>query len=261
MKEELPVLHIVEHDNEEPLQTEQSANSLFKFVNQAEFLYNMLRNKAVIPRYYGENVEYLDIGHKTIWYPMACFCDINIHRVYKHADFYGNFGIAFSKKWGLSRGIQPVQYINNESLLCKDLSTAFYYSINAEDNLASDYLLSQMLFIKPVQGKMPRNDKEVQKNFTDECEWRFVPYVSSIGLPLAVTEENAPCVGNLNITLERTNACWLNFEYSEIKYIILPSEEWIDGLIEVVDGLGLQEGEIRRLFSKILFINNAKEDF
>lgn len=261
MKEELPVLHIVEHESVEPLQTEQSANSLFKFVNQADYLYSMLKNKAIVPRYYGENVEYLGIGHKTIWYPMACFCDINIHRIYKHADFYGKFGIAFSKKWGLSKGIQPVQYMNNESPLCKDLTSAFQYSLEAEDNIASDYLLSQMLYIKPVQGKMPRNDEEVEKNFTDECEWRFVPDVSSIDLPLAVTEDYAPCVDDLNKTLERTNACWLSFEYSEIKYIILPNEDWLDGLIMVVDEIGLEEREIRRLFSKILFINNAKEDF
>lgn len=51
MREELPVLHIYEHDNDEPLQTEQSANSLFKYVNQADYLYSMLKNKAVIPRY------------------------------------------------------------------------------------------------------------------------------------------------------------------------------------------------------------------
>lgn len=64
MKEELSVLHIFESDEVEPFQTEQSANSLFKFVCHADYIYDMLINKAIVPRYYGETMSTWVLGIK-----------------------------------------------------------------------------------------------------------------------------------------------------------------------------------------------------
>lgn len=39
----------------------QSANTLFNFMKRKEYLINILRKKALIPRYCLENIEYLNI--------------------------------------------------------------------------------------------------------------------------------------------------------------------------------------------------------
>lgn len=103
----------------------QSANTLFRFFTKKEYLFNVIKNSALNPRYYVENVEYLNIERKKVAYPMICFCDINLHKISGHIDFYGKYGIAFSKEWGKMKGIQPIQYINPNSILSKDFSEVF----------------------------------------------------------------------------------------------------------------------------------------
>ena len=54
------------------------------------------------PRYCEEDIRYLKISNlKRMAYPMKCFCDINIHKLTEHLDWYGYYGLAFSKEWGM----------------------------------------------------------------------------------------------------------------------------------------------------------------
>ena len=63
----------------------------------------------ISPRYCVEDISYLKIPKlKRIAFPMKCFCDINMHRLDVHLGWYGYYGLAFSKEWGMSRGIQPI---------------------------------------------------------------------------------------------------------------------------------------------------------
>ena len=167
----------------------QSADTLFHFVDKLEYLLPAIEQFALIPRYCTENIDYLQIAINKIAYPMLCFCDINLHKMQDHISFYGGYGIAFSKKWGIDKGIQPVQYVNPKSILKDDFKKAFEDSLCAEtENSAQDFLLTQMYYLKPIEGTMDRNEELVSKNFTDECEWRFIPNVKAIELPQAVSE-------------------------------------------------------------------------
>ena len=103
----------------------QSANTLFHFVKKLDYLITSIKNSALFPRYYPEDIDYLEVGIKQVAYPMVCFCDINFHKLHDHIQFYGGYGIAFSKDWGLKRGIQPIQYINPKSSLRCDFGQAF----------------------------------------------------------------------------------------------------------------------------------------
>ena len=86
----------------------------------------MLKNKMISPRYCSEDIEYLKIdGIKKIAYPMRCFCDINLQKLDYHMSWYGNYGIAFEKSWGMQNDIQPVHYLNENSTLRKDISDTF----------------------------------------------------------------------------------------------------------------------------------------
>lgn len=240
----------------------QSANTLFRFFKEPKYLFEALKRRALIPRYYGENVDYLNIGFRQIAYPMVCFCDITVHRLGDHMSLYGGYGIAFSKEWGIKKGIQPLEYVNSNSILCKDFSAAFSAAMQAEEESpAVDFLLTQMLFMKPIEGTMPRDKGEIKKNFTDECEWRYVPHVSALGLPPALTDSEIAGVGVLNATLSDNECCWLHFDYTDVKYIILQNEEDFSALCDVIDAVVDDEIVRRKLFSKVILWSEAREDF
>ena len=102
------------------------ADTLFTFTRKLEFLIPYIKNKMISPRYCVEDISYLKIRNlKKIAFPMKCFCDINLHRIAEHLAWYGYYGLAFSKEWGMKKKIQPIQYINPDSDLRKDFSSAF----------------------------------------------------------------------------------------------------------------------------------------
>ena len=248
-------------DNYSP--PKQSANTLFRFFRKFDYLVRTLENGALIPRYYGENVDYLEIGFHQISYPMICFCDITVHRLSEHMNLYGDYGIAFSKSWGISNGIQPLQYINKHSLLRHDFTEAFLSAISSNgEGPAVDFLLSQMLYIKPIEGTMPRDGMDLPKNFTDECEWRYIPKVTPIDLPQIVTEDESASIGVLNKTIENNDCCWLKFDLADIKYIILPSEEDVERLCNIINEIIVGDENLKhRIMTKIILWCDAKEDF
>lgn len=78
------------------------ADTLFTFTTQLEYLIKTIENRMVSPRYCEEDLHYLKIrGLKKIAYPMKCFCDINMHKLEDHLSWYGYYGLAFSKEWGM----------------------------------------------------------------------------------------------------------------------------------------------------------------
>jgi hypothetical protein len=256
------IARVEKRDNINYIPPKQSANSLFRFFDKPQYLFQALKKTALFPRYYPENVDYLKIEFKQIAYPMICFCDINIHRLGEHLDLYGKYGIAFSKTWGIGEGIQPLQYINHNSVLRKDFSSAFESAMKSEgDDLLSNYLLTQMYYMKPIVGTMPRNSEDISRNFTDEKEWRYIPDVTTIDLPQVITEDSIASIGVLNETISNYDSCWLKFEAGNVKYIILQDSEELDELCSVLDESIEDDNIKRKLISKVIIWDEAKEDF
>lgn len=239
----------------------QSADTLFHFVDRLDYLLPIIEKSAIIPRYCTEDIDYLKINKDKIAYPMVCICDINLHKMQEHISFYGGYGIAFSKKWGIEKGIQPLQYINPKSLLRQDFSEAYQYAYQAETSTpAQDFLLSQMFYFKAIDGTMERNGDTVQKNFTDECEWRFIPDVSSIALPQAIDEDDLFVKEVLNKTLAGAEKCWLQFNADDVKYIILNSTEEFAKVSEVIKSKKLGTSESDKLISKVIIWSEIWRD-
>lgn len=241
----------------------QSANTLFHFIEKLDYLLLALENLSIIPRYCIEPVEYLEIGFNNIAYPMICFCDINLHKIDKHMEFYGGYGIAFSKEWGIAKGIQPIQYLNEYSYLKNDFSKAFNVAIKSEDNNESqNFLLSQMHYFKPIAGDIERNEKTVEKNFTDECEWRFVPTVEVDGLPPILTNPEILEKETLNKSLRYATNTWLKFSVDDIKYLILQNRSDIDEVTSLIFRKKLFDtASMHILLSKIIIWDESREDF
>lgn len=250
------------------------ADTLFTFTTELKYLLPTLKNTMISPRYCEENIEYLKIrGLKRIAYPMKCFCDINLHRLGEHLSWYGYYGLAFSKEWGMRNGIQAIQYINPKSNLRKDFSKAFTSALKVNMNKETveqrnmkNYLLHEMMFYKPYDGKMKnRNtDKNEKKCFTDECEWRFIPDVTVVGFEQAYFDENilnAGVLQELSNALEGIERISLQFQYSDLKYIIVKDEDDFKQLVEEIKGYSVDEQIKYELISKIIIWDTSKEDF
>ena len=255
---------------------------MFHFMPKARFLYKALEVRALFPRYCRENITYLNlqVNYHTLTevaYPEKCFCDIPLHEVCDHIKKYGAFGIGFRKSWGIDKGLQPIQYVNENSNLIKDFQKVFRKATEVTDEneiaqFLSNYLVSYMLYIKPLTGEnQNRITNEVENIYLpDEFEWRYVPDLESKEMD-SILFDNDICkkddnhvllIDKYNNALEKLESTWLKFEYSDIKYITVKDYSNREELINMIQNIdGLDEKEKLILISKIIVLSEAEEDF
>ena len=240
----------------------QSANSLFHFMNDERWLLNKIRDKALKPRYTLEDVSFLKLPNiEKMYYPMICFCDINLHRIQPHYDQYGPYGIAFSKKWGIEKGIQPIHYLNQHGEYLKEFKQAFDEGMGIADvNVLKDFWLETLRFIKPMQGCNICHGEKTELNFMDECEWRFVPTGGENALLPAIVAKNHFDIKSHNDALENDSKYWITFNYSDIKYLILPDQEKALMLMKYCKDIGIPEIDRDILYTKIINWQDFRED-
>lgn len=240
-----------------------SSNVLCNYMKEQRFLNMILQNKAIIPRYVIEPVDYLGIdGLSQICFPMTCFCDIPFSKVSSHMSRYGEYGIGIDKDVMLRmHRIQPVHYINSNSPLMDSFKKAFnmYYKngkklIEGEEELL-DYLHDTLLFMKPIWSPNIEENGSVQPYiYQDECEWRFIPldnFPKELHLILLPQETSEKGKNEYSKTLANHKECWLCFEWSEVRYIMVPDESAAKRTIDTILNLNIGEDEKYLLISKM----------
>lgn len=252
----------------------QSANVLFKFMNKLDYLQDILLKKAILPRYYEERIDYLNIHNiNKIAFPMSCFCDIHLNKLVPHMINYGSYGIGLSKEWGIQKGIQPIKYINPKSGLCADFAELFGEALSSNKNEReilnkyNNYLLHDLFYMKPLIGEMISGDGDVKKrNFHDEKEWRFIPNVNNVktDLPLVLSQQlmNPNSYSIHSEGIKHCSDLWLKFEFEQIKHIIVSYKNERLKLINFIieNNIG-DKYEQYILFSKIIVFDELKEDW
>ncbi len=299
----------------------QSANTLFHFMKREQWLKDILSRRAIVPRYCVENIEYLRICDGETAFEEAailqkCFCDIPFHKLMQtfslcgegeafecldaddkfkaannntHPDFYGEYAIAFSKKWGESHNLQPIHYLNKESSHTRDFTKTFEMVLGEEEisDTYVDDILNRLAFIKPLRGIMNRqfkrkDGKEVTirfwKNFHDEKEWRFVPdseCLQALGIEKVIANPNvikhaeALDETNESIESEQWKQLWIEYTYDEIRYILVPDANARINIITFILALPEEkfnvpeqaELEKQILISKILVLDEIRKDW
>lgn len=299
----------------------QSANTLFHFMTKFKYLEEVLKKKAIIPRYCKEDLEYLNIEGEEgsfieVFVLQKCFCDIPFHKLtenfqlqatgdnylnlseseklrlqnkYTHPDFYGEYAIAFSKRWGEKNNLQPIHYLNEHSQYTKNLSNLINQILKLDDvsDAYADDVLNRLSFVKPLRGIMKRKFKrddgsdveiDFQKNFHDEQEWRYVPSVDVasalqkdivIANPYLLKMNGKGVDISAGLSEERCNSLWLKYSYEDIRYIIVPDGnariDIINTIMSISDdkfsnqlNLALQK---YILISKILVLEEIRKDW
>ena len=208
-----------------------------------------------------------------------------IEKEVSHPELYGKYAIAFSKQWGERNKLQPIHYLSEFSESVVAFSELFKNMISKDDlsEDIADSLIKWMCFLKPIHGAMPRRysgeDKfsyEIYKNFHDEHEWRFVPFninetdshfEALIANSKIIKSDMLKTLSNA-IAETRFKNAWIKYEYSDVRYIIVPDYssriEIINTILNLDNDSFTEEDanfEKSTLISKILVLEEVKKDF
>lgn len=113
-----------------------------------------------------------------------------------------------------------------------------------------------LMFYKPYSGVC--NEKE--KCFADECEWRYVPNVTTENnLPQIITNNLELKDGYLNELSNYIKKFAISFKPDDVKYIIIEKENDLCQLIKELKKM--KEEDCYQLLSKVIIWDESEGDF
>lgn len=267
-----------------------SSNCLFHFTNSADKLIKILEN-SLVAHYCLENFDMFHFTEEKsdidleLAVPMVCFCDIPLSKVKYHLSFYGNFGIGFTKEWGIENGVSPILYIDKKSATTTTIQDAIFYLMSIKKgiymgdkeqyenekyiNEAYLKILRLIRYVKPYQGKFWRSSQYISDvRFYDEREWRYVPDIRINEQGLKPWIEKSDFIDDVkkstfHAKLAKIKEYRLDFTPDDIKYIIVDNEEQILSIIDALELLGdrYDNETIKKLSSRVLTRQQIIADF
>lgn len=239
-----------------------SSETLFHFTTKPDYLFKILEN-CFTPRYYPEVIDIKGMTKSEIAIPMVCFCDIPLSQIKNHIDTYGEYGIGMSKNWAKKNNLNPVIYLEKDSILTSSIVSEIKATIK-NGNIDKSKILNVIRYIKSYQGEFRRKGKIITGvKFYDEREWRYVPKSDSkLKFWLTAKELVDDAIlaeGNLKL-----QDFTLDFEIDDIKYIIIKNESEIPTMISAMKHIKSKKydaKEIEILISRIITTEQINRDF
>ncbi|MFY7730459.1 MAG: abortive infection system antitoxin AbiGi family protein [Flavobacterium sp.] len=96
-----------------------SSNTLFHYTKSLSNLKSILQHRFKLA-YCKEEITIGNEKHVG-YYPMVTFCDIPLSLANKHIKKYGNYAIGLKKEWGVTHRLNPVIYLDSNSLISEDI--------------------------------------------------------------------------------------------------------------------------------------------
>ncbi|MDH0185933.1 abortive infection system antitoxin AbiGi family protein [Stenotrophomonas sp. GD03993] len=168
---------------------------------------------------------------ESLHVPMVSFCDIPFSQIKNHINSYGCYGVGLSKEWAIRNGLNPVLYVQDNSMLAKSYYALMTFLHAKEEAGEIDKAPRRMgvdivRYIKNYEGMLARkNRKPVRYRFSDEREWRYVPEYSDKYESVYIPEDFVVK------TAVRANAdlrgLSLTFEPDDISYIVIARDSEI----------------------------------
>lgn len=235
-----------------------STKEIFHFT-KFEFLKSILKAKSFVPRYNLEFTHLLSGGNRTatiLPIPMVCFCDIPFELSFNHRARYGNAGIALSEKWKTENGLNPIMYIQKDSELAKVITNLT--ECVSEDFIplikdSNDFRIHRTLpkiannlryltyFIKQTENSLHESIEYEGKirtierrKFYDEKEWRYIPFQAESNDDLFLKIWDFDKKDKLEQANDKMIEYKLNFEFSDIKYLVVENEKEKKEIIDIL---------------------------
>ena len=163
-------------------------NSLFHYTKRLDDIISILTSGKLIPNYCSEDLSTKANPNYIIGIPQICFCDIPVSMSDLFVKNYGKYAIGLKKEWGIKNGCNPIQYINNESIID---GIVFYHSMwakykatwtnnpdNIGERLSQNWMESDSHMARNhMFGFIKKYISEWQgKDYCnyDENEWRYI---------------------------------------------------------------------------------------
>lgn len=215
-----------------------SSNALIHFTNSKHKLKSIFEQNFRLG--YCKEAPVLGGAGTACHVPMVSFCDIPLSQVKGHISKYGNYGIGLTRDWGIRNRLNPVLYLEPQSLLSESYRIAANYflgqaALEKERVARSDQYsravvaLGELLsYTKNFQGTLRRRDGTVIENyrFADEREWRYVlPSIGGI-TPIMSEERFDSPEGQAQVR-QIIESQRLVFHPNDIKYVIIKDESEI----------------------------------
>lgn len=230
-----------------------SSRNLFHFTDTEDHLIDILKN-GFLPRYCLEKGWSSSIDFAVL---MVCFCDIPLTQIAKHVDFYGKYGIGVSKSWAGNYKITPVQYIASKSKEFNSIGRVLTKLKNKEEN---DSDCRRLALVKKVFGMAVRRNQVCgRRKFYDEREWRYLPDAlpaKELVLPVLKNENFEPSTYFKNMEHLRVKV-----DVDSIRYIFIPTEKTRYSFAEKIEKFCSDSRKRNLLMSKIITLEQIKDDF
>ena len=212
-----------------------SSNTLWHQTKKG-FLEKILKEKRFTFSYSKEKLP----NDEMAAFPMISFCDLPFSEFADYITKYGGYSIGMSKDWGMRNGFNPVWYCNYLSTVMADLigSQSFYETSS---------------YIKPVEGELiVRGKKYNNYRYMDEREVRLIPKTGdlqarNIKTHLTVDEYETYKKRHKNSSHIPLH---IQFEWDDIKYIIVQNSDNKDEFRELLKKLGCNNPDIHIYDSK-----------
>lgn len=217
-----------------------SSNILWHQTNK-DCLVKILKSKQFLCAYSVEDVA--DMAGQNLAFPMVSMCDLPLSELTEFLGKYDHYTIGMSREWGIKNRFTPIWYYEARSRIPKFLKTAIENALNKGDESIVS-LMAILSYMKKVEGPLPKHKYEIYR-FYDEREVRHVPsfdYVVSGGHAPILTEEEYK-----NYTATTGSPVindYVNFEWSDVRYIIVQEKIEVEEIITCLDALGCDNRHI-----------------
>lgn len=231
------------------------SDSLFHFTKSIASLKGIVE-RGFQPRYCLEDLAYLGIDY--LGFPMTCFCDIPLSRIREHTGFYGDYGLGMTREWGLRSGLVPVVYTTTDGPIATmiNMFIEFPKSDVPEAYIPLHARVGDLIpLVKPISGKMLIGETELQKDFFQESEWRFVPKHGDV----LDRDDFAALSESQNASVA---AHALKFTPQDVRYIFVATDSEIPGLVDFInEKLGaFAHNDIKLLTTRIVSLETLSPD-
>jgi len=263
-----------------------TSESLFHFTDSIENLENILKNKFYLT--FCKEEFKLSTQLYSNYLPMISFCDIPLSLAKEQISNYGYYAIGMSKEWGISNRLNPVLYLESNSIIANDINnsrqeltkmndiivdvakTSKFFPkglIPITDNVTQivDSYLNTLRFIKNYKGTLIRMEKTYHNyRFYDEREWRYIPEYRDKRVKPSIKYEEYQAYRGDSKEKPLIKTINIQFKAKDIRYLIVNSNSDIPRLIRAIkssNNLVDNSDEADILATNITTIEQLNNDF
>lgn len=199
---------------------------------------------------------------------MVSFCNIPLSDIKDHIS---NYGIGLTNSWARKKGLNPVLYMDKNSMISSDFAGALKdYVIKDKkiENLSiiEESLISILCYMKNYENDLNRKGKTKKDyRFFDEHEWRYIPSKPELdSTPMIIPDRKYKTDKQKADANKLVDSIYLKFSPDDIKYLLIKKEEELPDMLHYIEKLYGKEYSsetIKRLSSRILTVDQIKTDF